>query len=86
VTGNDVEICARCERLKTEGYPDKLKQGHGYCQGHQNDSPSHGPFAAWNDRACVLFIRAKDMVLRQRWIERRQAKQEQLQIQTAMKG
>jgi hypothetical protein len=27
--GDDVEICARCDRLKTEGYPDKLKQGRG---------------------------------------------------------
>jgi len=27
--GDDVEICARCERLKTEGYPDKLNQGQG---------------------------------------------------------
>jgi len=34
----------------------------------------------------VLFIRAKDMALRERWIERRQAKQEQLQVQTEVKG
>jgi len=29
----------------------------------------------------VLFIRAKDMALRERWIERRLTKQEQLQVQ-----
>jgi hypothetical protein len=34
----------------------------------------------------VLFIRAKDMVLRERWIERRQARQEKLQVQTETKG
>jgi hypothetical protein len=84
--GDDVEICARCDRLKTEGYPEKLKQGQGYCRGHGDDSPSHGPFAAWNDPACVLFIRALDMALRERWVERCQAKQEKLQVQTAMKG
>ena len=84
--GDDVEICARCDRLKTEGRPEKLKQGQGYYRGQGDDSPSHGPFAAWNDRVCVLFIRAKEIALRERWVERRQAKQEHLQVQTAVKG
>lgn len=82
----DVEICARCDRLKTNGYPEQFKQGQGYCLGHEDHSPSRGPFAAWNDRACVLFIRARGMALRERWIERRQVKQEQSQAQTKTKG
>jgi hypothetical protein len=41
-----VELCARFDQLKTDGYPEQFKQGKGYCLGHEDDSPSCGPFAA----------------------------------------
>ena len=80
------EICARCAWLKTEGYPEQFKQGQGYCLGHGNDSPSRPPFANWNDGACVLFIAAKAMAPRERWIEKRQAEERDKELQLETKG
>lgn len=73
----EVEICARCDRLDVKSHPEQLKQGSGYCMGHGDGSPSRGPLEAWDSRACVLFMPARPMAPRERWIEKHQAKQQQ---------
>lgn len=81
----EIEICARCDRLDVKSHPDQVKQGRGYCLIHGPGSPSRPPFSAWNDRACVLFIPARPMAPRERWIEKWQVKQ-QNEVETTTKG
>lgn len=72
MTRDGAEMCGRCARLDVESHLDQVKQGRGYCLGHEGSTVSRRPFVAWNERACPLFIAARDAGRRERWIEKRQ--------------
>lgn len=79
------DLCARCDRLDLVTDLAQVKMGRGRCLGHEGGSPSRPAFAAWNDQACVLFIPARQMAARERWVEKWQAKQ-QNEVETEAKG
>lgn len=61
-------ICARCEQFTTKDRPELAAEGKGYCQIREREK-------AWDDGACVLYDKAKNMAQRVGWIRKQEAKQ-----------
>jgi hypothetical protein len=66
--------CARCKHFEMKKYPDHARVGLGRCGGYDNAQPLINPFVPWSSKPCARFFRAADVVVRQEWIERQQAK------------
>jgi hypothetical protein len=66
-------ICAQCEHFSMKGHPDQAALGMGRCNGFDGHVMPIEPFVRWNAVPCVLFGRAKDIAVRNRWIEKQNA-------------
>lgn len=68
--------CARCRHFKMKEYPEHAKVGLGRCSGYDSGQQLINPFLSWSTKPCARFDRAPDVVIRQEWIEKQQAKKQ----------
>lgn len=64
---SDKCFCSRCEEFTTKDRPDLAAQGKGMCVVRER-------VKAWDDGACVLYDKAKNMAARVKWIQRQEEK------------
>lgn len=69
------DTCARCEHFGLREHPEQAAHGLGRCKGFDGHVAPVEPFVRWNATPCVLFGKAKDMAIRQGWIDRQTAKE-----------
>jgi hypothetical protein len=63
-------ICATCEHFTLKTDPERAAVGRGHCLGFLPDAMN---FVDWNDPACKLYRKAKQMAARDMWIAERAA-------------
>lgn len=80
------QVCAECEHLTGKRDPGLLEQGKGRCTGYEGYTRLANPIVPWNQRACRLFIWAKDPKPRERWMQEQKARQNNNVAQPEMKG
>lgn len=72
------DACARCEHFRrTDAAGVLLPQiahGIGRCKGYDGHVAPMEPFVRFDARPCVLFGRARDIGVRQAWIDEQIAK------------
>ena len=72
-------ICAQCEhftRKDTAGVAlPQAAHGLGRCHGYDGAVAPVEPYVRWDARPCVMYGVARDLGLRNRWIEAQQAKE-----------
>lgn len=64
------EICATCAEFSLKESP-RAAEGIGLCAVPWE--PSINPHKDWNERPCVLYMRAPDMSKRMAWIRKQEA-------------
>lgn len=80
------QVCAECEHLTGKRDPGLLEQGKGRCTGYEDYTRLKDPIVPWNQRACRLFIWAKQMAPRVQWMDQQKAKQNHNAAQPETKG
>lgn len=72
------EMCARCEHFTTKDESGatlpQAAHGIGRCKGFDGHVAPVEPYVRFNATPCVLFGRAKDIAMRQPWIDKQIAK------------
>lgn len=63
--------CARCEHFTLKTDPERAADGRGHCLGFLAEAMN---FVDWNDPACRLYRKAKQMEPREAWIAEQTAK------------
>jgi hypothetical protein len=87
VSRQSTDICAMCKHFKMKEYPEHARVGLGRCVGYDGTmAPLINPFVPWATKACVRYARPTNTKERLAWIEKRQGKQQQTEVQTETKG
>lgn len=66
------KTCARCEKFSVKDHPAEAAQGKGRCSVAWEKEIE--PFMRWDERACVLFGRARNISARENWIRQQEGK------------